>query len=153
MQAALPEPAVVLERPASIEISAHPELVGIVRLFVGALGAGLPDAADERVSDMQLAVSEACTNAIASYAGKPGGRVRVTWSRSETGVEVRVDDDGPGFDPGPLAAALPAGADGGLPESGLGIPLMNALMDEISFGPRHPGSGMPGTTVCLRLNL
>lgn len=47
-----------------LEIPARPEFVGIARMAVGALAGIRPGLAYERVDDLRIVVSEACTSAI-----------------------------------------------------------------------------------------
>jgi len=47
-----------------LEIPARPEFVGIARMFVSALAGVRPGLAYERVDDLRIVVSEACTGAI-----------------------------------------------------------------------------------------
>ena len=87
--------------------------------------------ADERIDDLKLAVSEACTNAIEAQArlgATDPVRIRV-WEAPER-LEVCIDDRGPGFDPERPAAAPPVTDPDRLNfERGLGIPLIRTLVD------------------------
>ena len=47
-----------------LEIPARPEFVGIARMAVGALAGIRPGLAYERIDDLRIVVSEACTSAI-----------------------------------------------------------------------------------------
>ena len=96
-------------------------------------GAGLPS---EVVADLVLAVSEACANA-ALYS--EGSEIRVQIDIARGRVEVRVEDEGV------FKARIPIPSIDG--RGGRGIPLMIALMDEVSI---HEGNqGAPGTVVRL----
>lgn len=130
-----------------LDVPARSELVGLVRLVVSALAARV-GFDDELVSDLKLAVSEACTNAIESYPeGGTDRRVTVGWAANDEQVEIWIRDRGRGFDPAQVHTAPPAGDPRRLDfERGLGIPLMSALVDHLSFSPAEPG-----TTVTLTL--
>ncbi|MFS8586533.1 MAG: ATP-binding protein, partial [Acidimicrobiia bacterium] len=100
-----------------------------------------------RLDDLKIAVSEACSNAIEAHEAATvlEDPVVVRCVIEEDQVTVQVVDQGRGFDPDRLEA-LPAATD---PrrlrhESGLGIPLMRTLADEVAFTPADNG-----TTVTL----
>lgn len=80
-------------------------------------------APQEAVDDVEIAVTEACANVVRHAEGVEDYEVRV-----EIGVDgcaIEVADLGPGFDEPPDAA--------GDAESGRGLQLMRALMDEMQF--------------------
>ncbi len=52
--------ALVLE----LDVPSSPEYIAIVRLVVASVASSRRALADERIDDLKLAVSEACTNAI-----------------------------------------------------------------------------------------
>ena len=84
--------------------------------------------------DLLLAVSEACANAVL-HSGSAS--FRVTWQQRGGRIEVRIADEGT-FD-----RAIPSGDRPG----GNGLPLMTAVMDEISV--RRGTARRPGTEVRL----
>lgn len=53
-----------MDRVVELEIPARPEFVGIARMAVGALAGIRPGLAYERIDDLRIVVSEACTSAI-----------------------------------------------------------------------------------------
>ncbi len=127
-----------------LEIPAEPEFVGLVRLFVSSLATSRRELADDRVDDLKLAVSEACTNAIDAHDDSTD-RVVVRWSESDDRLEIAVDDRGPGFDPDALPEHPPVTDPERLNfERGLGIPLIRSLVDEVTFA-----TSDKGTTVSL----
>ena len=128
----------------------RPEVVSVARLVVGAAVAIDPEFDEERGDDLRLAVSEACTNAIqAQLAGRAGEGVdRPILLRCTVGegrITLTVQDHGGGFDPKLLEShpevTDPARLDH---ESGLGIPLIKLLSDDLEFQ-ASPG----GTTVVM----
>jgi anti-sigma regulatory factor (Ser/Thr protein kinase) len=130
-----------------LEIPARPAYLSLVRLVVDAAVASLaPSLGGARLDDLKLAVTEACSNAIEAHQSAwSDAPVAVRCELDERTVTVDVIDRGGGFDPRELSA-LPAATD---PlrlryESGLGIPLMRTLADELVFVP-----GPDGTTVRL----
>jgi anti-sigma regulatory factor (Ser/Thr protein kinase) len=78
-----------------------------------------------------IVISEAVTNAVVhAYRDRETpGRVHVSASLDDHGVEVAVDDDGLGMRPR---------ADS--PGVGLGLPLMGDLADRVDISPRRPGT-------------
>ena len=93
------------------------------------------------ISDMLLAVSEACSNAVRH--GGPSGRYEVTAAIGSGRCDVRVADSGGGLPSMPLHYP-PSDT-----ENGRGLLIMRSVVDEISFG-IVPGRG---TTVHLRKHL
>ena len=78
-----------------------------------------------------IVVSEAVTNAVVhAYRDQTSvGRVHVSASLDEQGVEVAVDDDGLGMRPRTDS-----------PGVGLGLPLMGDLADRVDISSRAPGT-------------
>lgn len=120
----------------SMEFPALPSALYQVRKFVREQGeeAGLSHASS---NDVILAVSEACANAVL-HSGS--SKMEVSWEIDDECIEITIADDGV------FRRRVP------LPEvertSGHGIPLMMALMDEVSV--REGSARNRGTTVVLR---
>lgn len=97
---------------------------------------------EECRSDIEVALTEACTNVL-EHSG-PGDNYEVDVILAEEQCVIRVVDHGHGFDSaGPLVPA-PAGAEGGR-----GIALMHALVDQVQFRSRP----QEGTVVYLEKEL
>lgn len=127
--------------PASVllDIPADASLVATARLVVSCLAATRRELSLERLDDLKLAVSEACTNAINAYGPEAADpRVLVSWGEEDDHLEVVVTDHGPGYHPG----QPPAGS-----SAGLGVRLIKILVDEAHWEPANPG-----TTVRMFLN-
>ncbi|HET7488299.1 MAG TPA: ATP-binding protein [Acidimicrobiales bacterium] len=133
-----------------LEIPARAEYVGLARLVVSSLATARRALADERIDDLKLAVSEACTNAIEAHAGaERQERVTVRWSEGDDRLLVQIDDRGPGFDPGQLPEHPPVTDPERLNfERGLGIPLIRTLVDEVDFNPSDSGTSVRLTMFC-----
>lgn len=118
-----------------LEIPARPEYVGLARLLVSSLASTRRDLEDDRVDDLKLAVSEACTNAIEAHVDAAAHeRVLLRWSEADDRLQVQVEDRGQGFDPGALPDHPPVTDPDRLNfERGLGIPLIRTLVDEVVF--------------------
>ncbi len=132
-----------------LAIPARPAYLSLVRLVVdAAVGSLAPGLTAARLDDLKIAVTEACSNAIeAQDAIYAEGPVVVRCLIDDDQVTVQVVDRGRGFDPDRVET-LPAATD---PrrlrhESGLGIPLMRTLTDEVAFTP-----AADGTTVSLTI--
>jgi anti-sigma regulatory factor (Ser/Thr protein kinase) len=127
-----------------LEIPARAEFVALARLVVSALAASDSNLADERIDDLKLAVSEACTNAIEAHdAAGSNERVLVRCRAGDDSLEVCVEDRGQGFDPTELPDHPPVTDPDRLKfERGLGIPLIRALVDEVEFSPTDEGTAV-----------
>lgn len=78
--------------PVEMSIPAGTAYVGIIRLAIGSLAraAGFDE---ERIDDIRIAVSEACTNAVLAHeeAGSTEA-IRVAWNESDGSAVVAVED-------------------------------------------------------------
>lgn len=83
------------------------------------------------IGDVELVVSEACTNAVVhGYRDTIRGIFRVRAQRNNGSVCVTVSDDGSGMAPRADSPGL-----------GLGLPLMAALTDRLEVAPAFDGAG------------
>ena len=137
-----------VERSLELSVPARVEYIAVVRLVVASLANARRIMADDRIDDLKLAVSEACTNAIEANAesGTSAPVVVSCWEAPER-FEVCVADSGPGFDPDDLPQHPPVTDPDRLNfERGLGIPLIRSLVDDVRFE-----SGPEGTSVWMTL--
>jgi len=126
-----------------LAIPARPAYLSLVRLVVdAAVDALSPDIAASRLDDLKLTVTEACANAIEAHrAAWADGPVVIRCTLDDDVVTVEITDRGGGFDPDGLATLPPAGDPRRLShERGLGVPLMRALADEVSFDAAADGT-------------
>lgn len=131
-----------LERSLELSIPSRAEYIAVVRLVVSSLAMARRALADERIDDLKLAVSEACTNAIEANSSVPGGAPVVVscWEAQER-FEVCIADAGSGFDPDQLPPHPPVTDPDRLNfERGLGIPLIRSLVDDVRFESSHEGT-------------
>lgn len=125
-----------------LEIPPRLDYLAVVRLVVATAAALDPPLPDSRLDDLRLAVTEACSNAIKAHRREAvDDPVIVTCALEDDRFEVSIRDRGPGFDPDALSK-LPAATD---PkrlqhESGLGIPLIKVLTDDVTFEPAGDGT-------------
>lgn len=133
-----------------LEIPARAEYVGLARLVVSSLASGRRSLPEERIDDLKLAVSEACTNAIeAHHDVDVNERVIVRCSEADDRLEVSIQDRGEGFDPETLPEHPPVTDPERLNfERGLGIPLIRTLVDEVSFEPSSSGTAVRLVMYC-----
>jgi anti-sigma regulatory factor (Ser/Thr protein kinase) len=130
-----------------LEVPAVPDYLALVRMVVAGTARTEPLLDDERVDDLRVIVSEACTNAIEATTARAeaeGGvqpSITVEVRLSSSRIELVVTDEGRGFDPDSLVA-LPAATDPNrlAIERGLGIPLIRALSDESEISSSSRGT-------------
>ncbi|MDQ3943779.1 MAG: ATP-binding protein [Actinomycetota bacterium] len=119
-----------------LEIPALPEFVGIARMAVAALAGVRPGLEYDRVDDLRIVVSEACTSAIEAYsatAGAPLARVRLHCHDGPERLEVAIAGPAGAFD---SAVAGPDVEE----DSGFRISLIRALVDEADVQATAAGS-------------
>jgi anti-sigma regulatory factor (Ser/Thr protein kinase) len=112
----------------------HPSVLYHIRRFVRDC-ARTTELRPDIVSDLLVAVTEAAANSMLHTASR---QIRVTWSELEGCVEVDIQDEGVFRREAPMPQL-----DGG----GHGIPLMMALVDEVTI--REGTARKPGTLVRL----
>ncbi len=107
----------------AVDVPALPEYVGLVRMLVSNLVGVHYDIDDDRLDDLGLAVSEACTLAVGA------GRIVLRCTEEEGGMAIEVH----GVD-------VPRSAPAGLPDphdmdvdASYGYRLMRALVDDVSI--------------------
>ena len=89
------------------------------------------------LADLKLAVTEACGNAVQHAQPNDGGVVTIRMAVDDDAIEITVADDGPGID----TASIPAVPEGEVPESGMGLAIIHALVDRVEIGPGEHGRG------------
>lgn len=142
----LSAPKAEAELVLDLQIPPLPEYVAVARLAVATAARGRRSLSEERISDLALAVSEACTNAVEAHQGaREDELVTVRVEEADDRLVLTVEDRGEGFDPFELPSH-PAVTDPErlLYERGLGIPIIRTLVDEVTFR-----SDESGTTVTM----
>jgi serine/threonine-protein kinase RsbW len=133
------------ERPdeRAVLLPVHPTAIAQARRTIaGAARAAGLDA--DRVDDLVVAVSEACTNALeAQQRVDVTTPIEVTYRCTHGMFEVTVADHGAGFRPEDIPPR-PHHADPGHldVERGWGIQLMRELVDEITYCFTEPGTAL-----------
>src|ERR1700722_18970103 len=114
-----------------LSVPSRTEYIAVVRLIVASLVSARRSVADDRIDDLKLAGSEACTNAIEGNLAAPADDHRVAvkvWEAPER-LEVCIIDSGLGFDPDQLPKHPPVTDPDRLNiERGLGMPLLRSLV-------------------------
>lgn len=120
-----------------LEIPAQPAFVGVARSVVASVAATVVGLEEDRLEDLRLAVSEACTTAVEAHReGSGGAHVVLVCTEGADFLEVEILDEGEGFDPEAQR------------EEGYGLQLIQALVDDVSFD-----RSADGTRVRLRVHL
>lgn len=116
--------------PIVLDLPSEASVLNLVRAALRAVAEdGRRVRLDAReVDEVQVALQEACTNAIRhAHKGDPRKRFRVELRRLEDSLEILVRDCGDPFD---LDAKKPAQPEA-LQEGGYGIRIMRSWMDEV----------------------
>lgn len=126
-----------------MKLPAKPEYVGVIRLTVSGI-ANRMGFSYEDIDDLKVAISEAATNAVDhAYQKHESGEVRLGFGIYEDRLEVMVADTGKSFDfkesdhktePYNKSSSIEA-----MREGGLGLFLIEALMDEVSINNESGG--------------
>ncbi|SFM06337.1 serine/threonine-protein kinase RsbW [Paenibacillus sp. 1_12] len=115
-------------------LPADAEFIDVVRLTLYGLCSKVGFSYEE-IEDMKVAVAEACNNAVV-HAYEPGrtGSMDVKFELLETGIRISVKDEGASFNYAEKVQQAQSLHEQTLEEAnigGLGIYLMQALMDEV----------------------
>lgn len=124
----------VMEELVCLDVPAQPAFVGVARSVITTVATAIEGLDDDRLDDLRLAVSEACTSAV-----EAGSKGRIVLRASQDGENLEVSIEGAG------SGAPSGGADG----EGFGFQLLTALVDEVTFVDDPQG----GTGVRLRMAL
>ncbi|AGT33804.1 histidine kinase [Geobacillus genomosp. 3] len=122
------------ETVVQLSIPADAQFIDIARLTLYGLAAKMGFSYEE-IEDMKVAVSEACNNAVLhAYNGK-SGMIHLRFEMGDDALTIVIKDEGKGFDYKQAAKrAVPLSV---MPledvkVGGLGLFLMEALMDDVS---------------------
>jgi serine/threonine-protein kinase RsbW len=118
-----------------LEIPAHADYVDLVRLCLYGVASKM-NFSIEAIDDMKVAATEACNNAV--LHANPQGEMKsivIVFEITETSLTIRVKDNGPSFDFTETIATESSLHNKEIRElrtGGLGLYLMQALMDEVT---------------------
>ena len=117
-----------------LQIPAHADYIDIVRVCLFSIATKLSFSYED-IEDMKVAVSEACNNAVLhGEQANQENDIDVSFEPSDTCLTIRVKNKG-SFEHEDVmneAAPLEGSEIQDLPVGGLGIFLMQALMDEVT---------------------
>jgi anti-sigma regulatory factor (Ser/Thr protein kinase) len=105
-----------------LTLPARAENVAVVRHALGGLGEALA-LHPQTLSDVKLAVTEACTNVVVHAYGDREGPMEVAATVDGEALRVTVRDEGLGIVPRPDSPGL-----------GLGLPLIATLTESLELG-------------------
>jgi serine/threonine-protein kinase RsbW len=106
-----------------LRIPSKPEWVAVARLTIAAVANRLPFSVEE-IEDLKLAIAEACTNVIQSESG--ADTIEIVCETGSTELKIHVRDHG-----AIRARQTIAAPQGGASVEGLGVFLIQALMDTV----------------------
>ena len=123
-----------------LEIAPEAEQIRTARLFAAAAARHF-NVDEERVEDLKVAISEACTNSFRAHqSANLADPVVVVAAPVENGVRYSVVDSGDGFDPGSHAEPEYTPPTG-IFEGSLGLALIRTLFPGVEIT-RNAGRGM-----------
>jgi serine/threonine-protein kinase RsbW len=122
------------ERSVRLTIPAKAEYITLGRLALTAIARVRP-LPEETLSDLKLALTEACTNSVRHAYEDRVGTVEIVYQLEPDRLVVDVLDDGDGFQ----VDAVGRDDNGDLSEGGLGIAIIRAVADEVEIRPGESG--------------
>lgn len=127
-----------MERKFLLQFPSSTRNLAMVREFV--TGVGKQAGFDENeITKLQLAVDEACSNVIEhAYGYDSAKEVVIRANFDERELTIEVIDTGSGFDPSSVPAKTLQELMSQRKKGGLGLRLIQTLMDEVSYE-IHPG--------------
>ncbi|HET9732121.1 MAG TPA: ATP-binding protein [Acidimicrobiales bacterium] len=141
-----------------LEIPPDPEYVSLARMLVASVTFERRDIDDERLEDLVLAVSEACSRAVSWSRTGPGRPVTVTWSEDADGCSVTVSGAARAAEARALAGGAEIPTAGETPDPGSAVlegdmvlPLINALVDDVVIIPDDRSGEEASAAVTLRM--
>jgi len=127
--------------------------VSLVRMLISTLAYERRDLDDERVEDLVLAVSEAASLAIEAHGGTGDHPLVLRWSEDDERCEVEVVDRLRVLDVDVNESLADHVSDPGRAalEGNLGLPLVRALVDEVTVDSDDSGIVVRMSVLCARL--
>lgn len=108
-----------------MEITANPEYVSVVRLTTSGIANKMGFCIDD-IEDLKVAISEACTNAIKHSTEN---KFTIIYTVLEKELSIQIIDNGKGYDTNSISQPSIEN----LKESGMGLFIIESLMDEVSI--------------------
>lgn len=118
-----------------VKMPAKPEYVGVIRLTLSGIASRVGFGYED-IEDLKIAISEACTNAVQhAYERDEGGEMVIGFGIYEDKLEIMIADNGKSFNfekiKNQLGPYTGTSSIDQLSEGGLGLYLMETLMDEV----------------------
>ena len=122
-----------IERKFNLQVPSSTENLALIREFVTIIGRQAT-LNDEEITNLELAVDEACANVIEhAYGHDITKAVSVRAIFDDEKLLISVIDEGHGFDPGKVHQDSVEKLVHERKSGGLGIRLIRTLMDEVSY--------------------
>ncbi len=122
-----------IERRFNLQVPSSTENLALIREFVTSIGRQAT-LSDEELTQLELAVDEACANVIEhAYGHDITKDVSVRATFDDEKLMISVIDEGRGFDPGNVQQDSVEQLVHARKSGGLGIRLIRTLMDEVSY--------------------
>jgi serine/threonine-protein kinase RsbW len=134
-------------RTVRLDIASRIEMLDMVQAVLNHL-CGVVGFNEEAIHYMSVAIRESVVNAM-KHGNRldEGKRVTVEFTLQPTALEVRVEDQGAGFDPGSVPD--PVAEENLLKAYGRGIFFMKSFMDEVTYS--FPPQGGTQVTMLKKL--
>jgi serine/threonine-protein kinase RsbW len=121
------------EKHFELKIPNQTDNLELIRDFIGKVS-GKVGFDDEEIDKIRIAVDEACTNVIKhAYEGEGEDHIGIIIKIDYSKLTIVVTDRGKGFDPKGIELPDMENYFAELRVGGLGIYLMNTLMDEVDY--------------------
>jgi serine/threonine-protein kinase RsbW len=134
------------QRTVRLTMPAKAEYLILVRLALAGIAREVP-MSESTLADLKLAVTEVCGNAARHAYGEAAGSVRVRFDVAADEIGVTIEDDGAGID---LDGRDERELEDELRESGMGLAIIRAVVDDVAVASRP---GVSGTVVRLTKSL
>jgi serine/threonine-protein kinase RsbW len=122
-----------IERKFTLQVPSSTENLSLIREFVTAVGRQA-QLEEPEISNLELAVDEACANVIEhAYGHDITKEVVVRAKFDDESLRISVIDEGRGFDPANVGQDSVEQLIHARQSGGLGIRLIKKLMDEVSY--------------------
>lgn len=108
------------------------EYMSVIRLTTSAVASKIGFDIEE-IDDIKVSIGEACTNIIKHGLGENNDSFNIEYTIYEDKLKISVRDNGSGFDPSKIKEPKIDKNVENIDDSGLGIFIINSLMDEVEI--------------------